>query len=75
MMEMFFEEYWWIFPLIMMVICFLFMRGRCMCGHTSHDKDNHGSESAGEILDRRYANGEIDRTEYGEKKRDFSRNN
>jgi uncharacterized membrane protein len=59
----------------MIVVCFFFMRGGRMCGHTSHDKDNHGSESAGEILDRRYASGEIDRTEYGEKKRVLSRNN
>ncbi len=72
---MFFEGYWWIFPLIMIVICFFFMRGGRMCGHGSHDEDNHGSESAGEILDRRYASGEIDRTEYEEKKRDLNRNN
>jgi uncharacterized membrane protein len=74
-MQMFFEDYWWIFPLIMMVICFLFMRGRCMCGHRSHDKDHDGSESAGEILDRRYASGEIEGTKDGGKKRDLSRNN
>jgi uncharacterized membrane protein len=72
---MFFEEYWWLFPFIMIVICFFFMRGGRMCGHGSHDKHDQCSESAGEILDRRYASGEIDRTEYSEKKRDLSRNN
>jgi putative membrane protein len=55
--------YWWIFPLVMIVLCFVFMRGcmgRRMCGW--------GSDSVLEILDRRYAKGEIDRDEYDEKK-------
>ena len=55
--------YWWIFPLVMIVLCFVFMRGcmgRRMCGWCS--------DSVLEILDRRYAKGEIDRDEYDEKK-------
>jgi uncharacterized membrane protein len=74
-MEMFFEGYWWIFPLIMIVICFIFMGGGRMCGHDSHDRAGSSSESVKEILDRRYASGEIDKSEYEEKKRDVSRNN
>lgn len=60
----------------MIIICFLMMRcGFRMCGNGSHDKGGHSSESAKEILDRRYAGGKIDKTEYEEKKRDLNRNN
>ena len=43
-----------------------------MCGFGRRDIDNHqtrGSDSAIEILDRRYASGEINKDEYEEKKR------
>jgi uncharacterized membrane protein len=62
-------EFWWIFPLIMIVFCFFMMRGRGICGHGSDDTHGHGSESARDILDKRYAGGEIEKTEYDEKKR------
>jgi uncharacterized membrane protein len=64
-------EFWWIFPLIMIVFCFFMMRSRGICGHGSHDTHGHGPESARGILDKRYAGGEIDKTEYEEKKRDL----
>ena len=55
-------QWWWLIPIAMMVLCFLRMRGR-----------HHSSESAREVLDKRYALGEISREEYEEKKRDMSR--
>ena len=73
-------NWWWIFPIVMIILCFFMMRGRMCCmmgGHDSQDpKDPHGNvpnESSREILDRRYALGEISKEEYEEKKRDISR--
>jgi putative membrane protein len=69
---------WWIFPLLMIAVCMFFMarRGGMMCcGMGSHEED-HGPDSSGsalEILDRRYALGEIDKAEYEEKKRAVQR--
>jgi uncharacterized membrane protein len=58
----------------MIIICFFMMRSKgIMCGHSSRDTHNQGTESAREILDKRYAGGEIDETEYERKKRDLKR--
>lgn len=72
-------NWWWIFPIVMMILCFFMMRGRMCCmmgGHDTRDTaDPHGSASSGsarEILDRRYALGEISKDEYEEKKKDVS---
>ena len=66
---------WWLLPLVMIVLCFLVMRGRkgsMMCGFSSgheNSSSNNISDSAKEILDKRYARGEIDEEEYQQKKR------
>ena len=71
----FFYSYWWIFPLVMIFFCIFFMRrgcGRMMCGFGSHTEDTFHKgtgESGLEILDKRFAQGEISEDEYEEKKR------
>ncbi len=61
----------WLIPIAMMILCFVMMRRhrRCILGwHGSR----HNPESAREILDKRYALGEISKEEYEEKKREIS---
>ena len=77
--ESFNFPFWWIFPLVMIALCFFMMRGRrgpMMCGFGSHDADGRetsSSDSAMDILERRYAQGEINGEEFEEKKRVLSR--
>ena len=75
--------WWWIIPVAMIVMvafCCFMMRRRMGCMargpffRTSDDGVRDGrSESAREILDKRYAGGEIGKEEYEEKKRDLER--
>ena len=73
-LESFWISYWWIFPIIMMVFCCFgmrWMRGSGMCGFRSwgtNTRDIHSTDSAIDILDKRYALGEISREEYEERK-------
>ena len=69
-------SFWWIVPVVMMTLCFFMMRGRrgtmMMSGFGCCGRDRRqakGTESSMDILDRRYASGDIDKTEYEEKKR------
>jgi len=66
--------YWWLFPLLMIGLCFFMMMGRrgSMCGFGSHRAGSRSighPESAKDILDKKYALGEINKEEYEEKKR------
>jgi putative membrane protein len=75
--------WWWIFPVVMIVmftLCFFMMRGRTrftMCGPFSRASGDAfwkaPPESAIDILDKRYARGEIGKEEYQEKKKDMDR--
>lgn len=72
-------SYWWLFPLVMFIVCFLVIRrrkGSTMCGCGFRGTSNHkiaNSSSAVEILDKRYALGDVDKKEYEERKSALSR--
>ena len=67
-------SFWWIFPVVMIALCFFMMRGRrggSICGFGSHHKKHNLtniSDSPINILDKRYALGEMSEEEYKEKK-------
>ena len=77
--EFFSYSWWWIWPVLMIAICFLMMRrwrGSMMCGFGSRYKDwsnISASDSATDILDKRYATGDIEKEEYEEKKRNLTK--
>jgi putative membrane protein len=64
--------YWWVFPLVMIVFCIVFMRG-CMGRRMCSWRAGSGfGESAVDVLNKRYAKGEIDQREYEEKKKELT---
>lgn len=74
-LESLWNSYWWVFFLLLMILCCVGMtrrRGSGLCcfrsGRTD-TRDIHPTDSAIDILDKRYALGEITREEYEERKR------
>ena len=74
--------WWWLIPLVMVVVCFYMVRGRgamMMCGRgirrATDEPAIASSDSAMEILDKRYALGEIHRKEYEDKKKVIGQKN
>jgi len=71
-------HFWWMFPLMMlcMIVIFaaIFFLARCFCGHGCHHWGPRSrmwgdpSHSAMQILNERFARGEIQKDEYAEKK-------
>jgi uncharacterized membrane protein len=74
-LESFWHSYWWVLFLILMLLCCVGMKGRRgsgICGFRSwgtDTRDIHPTDSAIDILDKRYALGEISLEEYEERKR------
>ena len=74
-------SFWWLVPILMMIVCFLIMRRKrqsFMCGFRPNKIDyrlGRGSNSATEILKKRYASGEINKEEYKEIKRTLIESN
>lgn len=69
---------WWIFPIICIIMMFLFMmfrRGgfRSPWGQNSdiHHSESKDSETAIDILKKRYAKGEITKEEFDQMKKDL----
>ncbi len=66
-------EFWWLIPIILIGLCVFGARGCCF-GRRRHIKDRSernnetSSDSALEILSRRYARGEINDEEYERKR-------
>ena len=70
--------WWWIFPLVMIALCFFIMRGRrfCITGWATSRSGRSTVflapfDSAREILDKRYVLGEMSKEEYQEKRKDI----
>lgn len=65
-------SFWWIIPIVMIIVCVLIMKGRrgsMMCRPwflSSDHRPYKESDSALDILDKRYASGEIDTAGYQE---------
>lgn len=77
--------FWWIFPLLMMILCIFMcvfmMKGRMgsmMCRPGSRSSGSHDGDASGPALDalnKRYAQGEINKEEYEEKRSVITRHN
>ncbi len=68
----------WIIPLLFFVVFLFFIRGMFRQGNNTgsgNGSNNPGSESAREILDKRFAKGEISKDEYEEMKKVLGHDN
>ena len=72
-------EWWWVVPIVMIILCIFVMRrgkGFMMCcppfRNTIDKRPIEPSDSARDILDKRYALGEISKEEYEEKRKDIA---
>ncbi len=76
-LESFWSSYGWVVFLILVFLCCVGMKGRRgsrACGFPFWGTDKrgiHSTDSAIEILDKRYALGELTREEYEERKKDI----
>jgi putative membrane protein len=76
---------WWIFPLLMVILCIFMcvfmMKGRMgamMCRPGSRSKESQSGDASASplaVLNRRYAQGEISKEEYEEKRSVITRHN
>ena len=72
--ERFLESGMWVIPVVMMILCFVVFRlfsGRHRPFGQNED-NSEGQDSRLEILKKRYARGEISRTEFEEMKSEIS---
>jgi len=71
--ELYVFSFWWIVPVVMIFLCFFMMRGckRMMAsgfGCCGRDRQPaKGKEASMDILDRRYASEDVDKTEMKKK--------